>query len=51
MTTNLDRWFLGIPAALLLAQSAVMAGDRMTVRHSKQSTGWKAAWDTNTPSR
>ena len=39
MTTHLDRWFLGIPAALLLAQSAVMAGDRMMVQHSKQSTG------------
>ena len=39
MTTRFDRWILGIPAALLLAQSAVMAGDRMMVRHSKQSTG------------
>ena len=39
MSRTFDRWFLSIPAAFLLAQSAVMAGDRMMVRHSKQSTG------------
>ena len=33
------RWFPSISAALLLAQSAVMAADRMLVQHSKQSTG------------
>ena len=33
------RWFPSISAALLLAQSAVMAADRMMVQHSKQSTG------------
>ena len=39
MTTRFDRWLLpGISAALLLAQSAVMAADRMMVQHSKQST-------------
>lgn len=39
MTACLDRWFLCIPAAFLLMQSAVLAGDRMVVQHSKQSTG------------
>ena len=39
MTAHFDRWLLlGIPAAFLLAQSAVMAADRMMVQHSKQST-------------
>lgn len=39
MTACFDRWFLCIPAAFLLMQSAVLAGDRMVVQHSKQSTG------------
>lgn len=39
MSGTIDRWILGVSAAFLLAQSAVMAADRMTVEHSKQSTG------------
>ena len=39
MTARFDRWLpLGISAVFLLAQSAVMAADRMMVQHSKQST-------------
>ena len=39
MTAHFDRrLLLAIPAAFLLAQSGVMAADRMMVQHSKQST-------------
>ena len=39
MTAHFDRWLLvGLAAAFLLAQSAVMAADRMMVQYSKQAT-------------
>ena len=39
MTAHFDRWLLvGLAAASLLAQSAVMAADRMMVQYSKQAT-------------
>lgn len=45
MRSNLQRWTLGISVALLLMQSAVVAGDRMAVRHSKQSTDAESGLD------
>ena len=39
MTAQFDRWLLLVVSAVfLVAQSAVMAADRMVVQHSKQAT-------------
>ena len=39
MTGYVAGWLFGLTAGVLLAQGTAMAGERMIVQHSKQSTG------------